>query len=126
LPVFTKKEADLVTILEQWIYAVKNLPKLKNQPKALKDDIFKDLFELAEIANFSQEKRKEYEQSLKRYRNMSLVVTELKEEVTMLRQENAMQAQEITALRQQLGMPVAPSTSTGSTRSSTATDRSKK
>jgi predicted transposase/invertase (TIGR01784 family) len=119
LPVFAKKEADLKTCLEQWIYAIKNLPKLKNQPQALKEGIFKDLFELAEIANFSQEKRKEYEQSLKRFRNMSLVITELKE-------ENAALAQEIAALRQQLGISVAPPASMGGGRTSTVRARSKR
>ena len=49
---------------------MKNLSKLENRPKELIDKIFDKLFAEAEIAKFSKKELREYEDSLKAYRDI--------------------------------------------------------
>ena len=49
---------------------LKNLSKLENRPKALVDKVFDRLFEEAEIARFTPTELREYEDSLKAYRDI--------------------------------------------------------
>ena len=58
---FNKSETELETLYDKWLYVLKNLPKLDKRPKALKERIFTKLFEEAEIAKFSQQELREYE-----------------------------------------------------------------
>lgn len=47
---------------------------LKDRPVQLQERIFKKIFEVAEIAKFSKTEQKEYEASLKNYRDLKNVV----------------------------------------------------
>ena len=67
---FNKTENELVTPYDKWLYVLKNLPRLDKQPSALKEKIFFRLFEEAEIAKFTPKELKEYEDSLKAYRDV--------------------------------------------------------
>ena len=67
---FNKTEDELVTLYDKWIYALKNLAKLTDRPAALRDKIFDRLFQVAEIARFTPTELREYEDSLKAYRDM--------------------------------------------------------
>ena len=67
---FHKTEAELETLYDKWLYVLKNLSRLDNRPAALKEKIFTHLFEEAEIAKFNAEERREYEDSLKAYRDI--------------------------------------------------------
>ena len=67
MPKFKKKEKDLITFLDKWLFVLKNLYKLKEQPQALTEGIFRKLFEVAEIASFSANERTNYEESLKNF-----------------------------------------------------------
>ena len=49
---------------------LKNLSRLENRPKALVDKVFDRLFEEAEIARFTPTELREYEDSLKAYRDI--------------------------------------------------------
>ena len=49
IPKFNKSLSELDNDYDRWLYAFKNLHKLKNCPKELEQGIFKRLFELAEI-----------------------------------------------------------------------------
>ena len=60
----------LRTVYDKWLYALKNLPRLTDRPKELRDRVFDRLFEEAEIARFSTQELKEYEDSLKAYRDI--------------------------------------------------------
>ena len=77
---FNKNEAELETLYDKWLYVLKNLPKLDKRPKALKERIFTKLFEEAEIAKFSQQELREYEDSLKAYRDIKNSIDTAKEE----------------------------------------------
>ena len=67
---FNKTENELVTLYDKWVYALKNLAKLTDRPAALRDKVFDRLFQVAEIAKFTPTELREYEDSLKAYRDL--------------------------------------------------------
>ncbi len=67
---FNKKEDELVTLYDKWLYVLKNLSYLDKQPAVLKEKIFTKLFKEAEIAKFTLNEQREYEDSLKAYRDI--------------------------------------------------------
>ena len=67
---FDKTEDELVTLYDKWLYVLKNLSRLDERPAALKEKVFSKLFEEAEIAKFTPTELKEYEDSLKAYRDV--------------------------------------------------------
>ena len=70
IPKFNKKEDELVTMFDKWMYVLKNLSRLMERPAALQERIFTKLFEQAEIARFNAEDLKEYEDSVNAYRDI--------------------------------------------------------
>ncbi len=67
---FHKQEDELETLYDKWLYVLKILYRLENRPKVLRDKVFDRLFKEAEIAAFSPEELREYEDSLKAYRDI--------------------------------------------------------
>uniref|UniRef100_UPI004038E097 Rpn family recombination-promoting nuclease/putative transposase n=1 Tax=Segatella hominis TaxID=2518605 RepID=UPI004038E097 len=67
---FNKTEEELDTLYDKWLYVLKNLSRLGKRPAALKEKVFTKLFEEAEIAKFTPTELKEYEDSLKAYRDV--------------------------------------------------------
>ena len=67
---FSKTEEELDTLYDKWLYVLKNLSRLDKRPAALKEKVFTKLFEEAEIAKFTPTELKEYEDSLKAYRDV--------------------------------------------------------
>lgn len=80
LPKFQKKETELVTHFDKWLYIFTHLSELQKRPKALQERVFKKLFEAAEIAKFNPKEQKAYEDSLKYYRDLKNVVETSREE----------------------------------------------
>ena len=79
---------SLLTDYDKWLYVLKNLSRLDERPAALKEKIFTKLFEEAEIAKFTPTELKEYEDSLKAYRDIKNSLDTAKEEG---REEKAIQ-----------------------------------
>ena len=67
MPKFNKTEDELVTMFDKWMFVLRNLSRLLERPKALRDRVFKKLFEQAEIAKYNPEERREYEVSVKNF-----------------------------------------------------------
>ncbi len=67
---FRKSEDELETLYDKWLYVLKNLSKLGQRPKALRDKVFDRLFQEAEIAKFTPQELREYEDSRKAYRDI--------------------------------------------------------
>ncbi len=67
---FDKTEDELVTLYDKWLYVLKNLSRLDDRPAALKEKIFAKLFQEASIAKFNPQELREYEDSLKAYRDI--------------------------------------------------------
>ena len=80
MPKFNKKESELNSLFEKWLYAIKNLNALYDKPISLQEKVFLRLFEQAEIASLNFTDRQGYEQSLKIYRDWySVMQTQEKE-----------------------------------------------
>jgi predicted transposase/invertase (TIGR01784 family) len=80
LPKFKKTLEELETHFDKWMYLLKHLADLTDRPTVLQEEIFNELFETAEIANFTRNDQEVYENSLKYYRDWYSVSTSLKEE----------------------------------------------
>ncbi len=70
IPKFDKKEAELVTMYDKWMYVLKNLSNLMQRPAALQERVFIRLFEQAEISKFNKQELKLYEDSVNAYRDI--------------------------------------------------------
>jgi hypothetical protein len=62
------------------LFLLKHLAELTDRPDLLQDSIFSQLFDVAEIANFSPVEQDGYQNSLKYYRDMNNVVDTAREE----------------------------------------------
>ena len=79
MPNFNKTEDQLDTKFDCWLYVFRNLHKLSDRPKRLRDKIFEKFFRTAEIAQFKPQEREEYEESLKYYRDLKNTLDTAKE-----------------------------------------------
>ena len=77
---FNKSLDELETLYDKWLYALKNLYKLTQRPKALCDKAFDRLFEEAEIAKFTPQEQREYEASKMAYRDIKNSIDTAKRE----------------------------------------------
>ena len=67
---FNKSIDELETNFDKWLFVLRNLSRLDNQPEYLKTAVFNRLFKAAEIAHFTKTELREYEDSLKAYRDI--------------------------------------------------------
>jgi predicted transposase/invertase (TIGR01784 family) len=70
MPKFKKSVDELENRFEKWLYVIKNLNRLERIPDKFREKIFEKLFETAEIAKFTPEQVRSYEDSLKYYRDL--------------------------------------------------------
>ena len=118
LPYFTKDVHELTNYIDWWMYVLKNMAKLNHMPDALRNQISERLFLKAEIAKLSKKDRKKYDQSLKKMRDMNVIIAQrdrkiterdqkiaiLSKDIAILSKENVTQAKEIARLKRQLGL----------------------
>ena len=83
MPKFNKKVEELDTKFDKWLYVIKNLHKLDRIPENLRESIFLQLFNTAEISKFSREEYQNYEDSLKYYRDLKNSLETAREEKTI-------------------------------------------
>ncbi|MFY7890790.1 MAG: Rpn family recombination-promoting nuclease/putative transposase, partial [Spirosomataceae bacterium] len=75
MPNFKKKENELVTRLDKWLFFISNLEDIQQIPAIFKEEkIFEAAFEKAELAKLSKVERQNYENSLKSYRDLKGVI----------------------------------------------------
>ena len=74
LPKFKKTLDQLSSQEDKWIYLFRHLSELGDRPQPLSENIFDDLFEVAEIANFSEDEQDNYQAALKAHRDLQNVV----------------------------------------------------
>ena len=77
---FNKDVDDLITNFDKWLYVLQNLSRLESQPKYLQNEVFNRLFAEAEISRFTKNELREYEDSLKAYRDIKNSLETAKEE----------------------------------------------
>ena len=80
MPKFNKTEDQLETMFDKWLFVLRNLSRLFERPKALQEKVFTKLFEQAEIARFSPEERRGYEDSVKAYRDINNAINTAKKD----------------------------------------------
>jgi predicted transposase/invertase (TIGR01784 family) len=80
MPKFNKTVDQLETRFDKWLYVIRNLNRLDKVPEKLKERIFEKTFEVAEIAKFTPEQVRSYEDSLKYYRDLKNSLDTAKEE----------------------------------------------
>jgi predicted transposase/invertase (TIGR01784 family) len=106
MPKFNKSIEQLETRFEKWMYVLKNLPKLQELPSQLQGRIFEKIFRVAEIAKMNKQEITEYEDSLKKYRDLysALATAERKGkmerevEITLKAIEMGMSIEDLTKL----------------------------
>ena len=82
LPKFTKSLAELTSHTDKWLFVLRHLAQLEEPPDSLHEGVFKQLFEVARIANFSEQEQDMYQESLKIYRdNFNVTKTLIEESV---------------------------------------------
>lgn len=77
---FDKSIEDLKSNYDKWIYVLQNLSRLDRQPTYLQTAVFTRLFKQAEIAGFTRTELREYEDSLKAFRDMKNTLDNAKKE----------------------------------------------
>ena len=77
---FDKTDEELTSLSDKWMYVLKNLSRLDNRPAALRDKILSKLFAAASVARFTPTELREYEDSLKAYRDIKNSLDTAKEE----------------------------------------------
>ncbi|WP_158859858.1 PD-(D/E)XK nuclease family transposase [Lunatibacter salilacus] len=70
VPKFVKKQEDLETKFDKWMYVLKNLEFLERLPEVIQEKIFAKVMDIAELVNMDNKERKDYEESLKNYRDL--------------------------------------------------------
>lgn len=75
MPKFNKREDELETMFDKWLFVLRNLSSLWERPRALQERVFNRLFEAAEIAKFSRTEMSEYWDSLKNFRDLYSVIS---------------------------------------------------
>jgi gamma-glutamylcyclotransferase (GGCT)/AIG2-like uncharacterized protein YtfP len=108
LPHFNKKESELQTEVDNWMYILKNMPDMNDLPEALNNEVFEEMFKMAEIAKLSKEDRQNYYNSLKSFRDMNNIIGHVynlvgqrDQRINYLEQENATYRQEVATYRQE-------------------------
>lgn len=69
MPNFLKKENELTTRLDKWLYFIKHLEELEQIPTIFNEDVFTSAFEKAELSKLGYEDLEKYEMNLKYYRD---------------------------------------------------------
>jgi len=67
---FNKEVQELSSHFEKWMYVLRHLATLDEIPEVLKEKIFKQLFDVAEVAKLSPDQARSYQDSLKYYRDI--------------------------------------------------------
>ena len=80
MPKFNKTVDELETRFDKWLYVIRNLNRLGKVPDKLRERVFEKLFETAEIAKFTPDQVRSYEDSLKYYRDMKNSLDTAREE----------------------------------------------
>ena len=61
---FGKKEEELESVMDKWMFVLKNMARLLDRPKALQERIFRKLFEAAQIAAMPHEEQVLYRDNM--------------------------------------------------------------
>jgi predicted transposase/invertase (TIGR01784 family) len=69
LPLFSKREEECVSLVDKWLYVLKNMDMLDRLPKEFQCEAFRKLKEVSDLSKLTKEERYAYERSLRHYRD---------------------------------------------------------
>jgi predicted transposase/invertase (TIGR01784 family) len=69
MPKFEKREDELETSFDKWMFLLKHLKDLQDPPSVLEEKNFQKIFKIASIMNLNKEEMNAYEASLKQKRD---------------------------------------------------------
>jgi len=104
VPKFNKKPEELETMFDKWMFVLRNLSRLMKKPSKLQERVFTRLFEQAEIARFTPEEMRSYEESLKVFRDLNNVIDTAKIEAEA--KGMGKKAREIAKNMKEMGLPI--------------------
>lgn len=67
MPLFNKKEDELETHFDKWVYFLKNLESFDHIPQILNEPVFQKGFEIAELSHLKPRQYESYQKSLLEY-----------------------------------------------------------
>ncbi|WP_045780668.1 Rpn family recombination-promoting nuclease/putative transposase, partial [Methylocucumis oryzae] len=67
MPLFNKRESELESHFDKWLYFLKNLESFDHIPTVLNEPIFQRGFEIAELAHLTSAQYEQYQKSLLQY-----------------------------------------------------------
>jgi len=103
MPKFHKVESELASQLENWLYLIKHLEEFPDVPAKFQHTILEQAFEIAELAQLTENELSAYEESLKHYRDLINVVDTARLEGL---QEGELKGKRATAIQMKAdGMP---------------------
>jgi predicted transposase/invertase (TIGR01784 family) len=80
LPRFKKTESECETVMDKFLFALKNGYKLKKVPKSFREKELRDIFRIAEISNFTESEIKQYEAAMMNRYDYKATIAYAKEE----------------------------------------------
>jgi len=104
MPKFNKTVDELETRFDKWLYVLRNLNKLDKKPDRLRERVFEKLFETAEIAKFTPEQVRSYEDSLKYYRDLKNSLDTAREEGLLEGIEKGVEKEKLDVVKNALKM----------------------
>jgi predicted transposase/invertase (TIGR01784 family) len=81
LPKFNKKETELTSIIDQWVYFIKNAEDLEVIPQSVKDKGLKSAYEDADKHNWTKEELEAYDYALMREQDERGRMTKLQKDI---------------------------------------------
>ena len=103
LPLFSKKDNELETNTDRWMYSLKYLPLLERLPASLRGEIFEKLFELARISKLSKKQQNAYYKSLHDMGIVKLRISNLENTIATLQTNNAALQEQVAAYQRKYG-----------------------
>jgi predicted transposase/invertase (TIGR01784 family) len=101
LPKFQKTLEQLDTHFDKWLFLFRHLPQLDEPPAPLQEQVFEELFSVAEIANFSVEENRSYQASLKIYRDWYAIEMTARQEAMQQGREQGREEERQLALQRE-------------------------
>jgi len=80
MPLFDKKEHELETQFDKWLFFLKNLENFDHIPGVLNEPVFQKGFEIARLANMKPKEVQEYNDNIKKYLDMMNIVETAKKD----------------------------------------------
>ena len=104
LPKFNKREEELETHFDKWLYLLKHLSELKDRPALVQGEIFEKLLQLAEIKRLTEEDMEKYRNSVTDYYDVQLAMDYASEKA----RNEALKEEKISVIQKclQMNMPI--------------------